>query len=99
MSSIVGIDGLLPTMNIIKHTRKIAIANKESIICGWNLIKKNLNKYNFEKTINWKIAIIKDLNEYNAILETSEGVDGVINFNDIYWTKKRPSFLKVFVSF
>ena len=44
MSSIVGLDGLAPTFNIIKHTNKIAIANKESIICGWNLIKKNLKK-------------------------------------------------------
>ena len=48
MSSIVGLDGLTPTFKIIKHTKKIAIANKESIICGWNLIKKELNKYNTE---------------------------------------------------
>ena len=44
MSSIVGIDGLDPTFNIIKFTKKIAIANKESIICGWNLIHKELKK-------------------------------------------------------
>ena len=44
MSSIVGIEGLVPTINIIKFTKKIAIANKESIICGWNLIKKELKK-------------------------------------------------------
>ena len=44
MSSIVGLDGLDPTIKIIKFTKKIAIANKESIICGWNLIKKELNK-------------------------------------------------------
>ena len=40
MNSIVGFAGLKPTLNIIKFTKKIAIANKESIICGWNLIKK-----------------------------------------------------------
>ena len=45
MSAIVGLDGLEPTINIIKYTKIIAIANKESIICGWNLIKKNLKKY------------------------------------------------------
>ena len=45
MSSIVGLDGLFPTIDIIKHTKKIAIANKESIICAWNLISKELNKY------------------------------------------------------
>ena len=44
MSSISGIGGLLPTFKIIKHTKLIAIANKESIICGWNLIKKELIK-------------------------------------------------------
>ena len=41
MSSIVGLDGLTPTINIIKYTKKIAIANKETIICSWNLIQKN----------------------------------------------------------
>ena len=46
MSAISGFQGLKPTLNIIKFTNVIAIANKESIICGWNLIKKNLNKYN-----------------------------------------------------
>ena len=40
MSSISGFDGLEPTLKIIKHTKKIAIANKEAIICGWHLIKK-----------------------------------------------------------
>ena len=44
MSSIVGINGLDPTLKIIKHTKVIAIANKESIICGWSLISKELNK-------------------------------------------------------
>ena len=39
-----GLDGLEPTLKIIKFTKKIAIANKESIICGWNLIKKKLKK-------------------------------------------------------
>ncbi len=45
MSSITGIEGLLPTLKVIKYTKKIAIANKESIICGWNLINKELKKY------------------------------------------------------
>ena len=44
MSSISGLDGLEPTLKIIKHTKKIAIANKESIICGWNLINKEIKK-------------------------------------------------------
>jgi 1-deoxy-D-xylulose-5-phosphate reductoisomerase len=44
MSSISGINGLEPTIKIIKFTKKIAIANKESIICGWNLIQAQLKK-------------------------------------------------------
>ena len=46
MSSITGIDGLSPTLKSIKFTKTIAIANKESIICGWNLIKKIASKNN-----------------------------------------------------
>ena len=45
MSSIVGIEGLEPTLKIIKYTKIIAVANKESIICGWNLITKELLKF------------------------------------------------------
>ena len=45
MSSISGLDGLMPTLSIIKFSKNIAIANKESIICGWALIKKELKKY------------------------------------------------------
>ena len=48
INAISGLDGLNPTLKIIKHTKKIAIANKESIICGWPLIKKEINKHNVE---------------------------------------------------
>ena len=44
MSAITGIEGLEPTIKITKLTKKIAIANKEAIICGWNLIEKVLVK-------------------------------------------------------
>ena len=44
MSAISGIGGLLPTYKIINHTKLIAIANKEAIVCGWTLIKKELTK-------------------------------------------------------
>ncbi len=45
VNSISGIDGLEPTLDIIPNTKNILIANKESIICGWNLIYKQLIKY------------------------------------------------------
>ena len=44
MSAISGIGGLLPTHKIISRTKLIAIANKEAIVCGWPLIKKELKK-------------------------------------------------------
>ena len=49
MSAISGIQGLKPTIEMIKYSENIAIANKEAIICGWDLIKKQLkkNKTNF----------------------------------------------------
>ncbi len=46
MSAITGIEGLKPTIKLIKFSKKIAIANKESIICGWNIIKNELKKFN-----------------------------------------------------
>ena len=45
ISAIPGIAGLKPTIQNIKFSKKILIANKESVICGWNLIKKNALKY------------------------------------------------------
>ncbi len=48
ISSIPGLDGLLPTILMIKFSKKILIANKEAIVCGWKLInteaKKNKTK-------------------------------------------------------
>jgi 1-deoxy-D-xylulose-5-phosphate reductoisomerase len=48
MCAIAGFEGLKPTLDIIKYSKKIAIANKESIICGWPLIEKNIKKYKSE---------------------------------------------------
>ena len=45
ISAISGLEGLKPTLDIIKFSKKIAIANKESIICAWNLIQKKLKRY------------------------------------------------------
>jgi 1-deoxy-D-xylulose-5-phosphate reductoisomerase len=47
MSAISGLNGLEPTLTSIKYTKRIAIANKESLICAWNLIQKKLK---FHKT-------------------------------------------------
>ena len=45
ISAIPGIAGLEPTLIMIKKSKKILIANKESIICGWNLINNLASKF------------------------------------------------------
>ena len=45
INAISGIDGLEPTLDIIKYSRNLAIANKESIICGWKFLNKELLKH------------------------------------------------------
>ena len=44
VSAIPGIAGLDPILKLIKYSGKVLIANKESIICGWDLIKKEAYK-------------------------------------------------------
>ena len=46
MCAISGLEGLSSTLDVIKFTKNVAIANKESLICGWNLIEKKLRKHN-----------------------------------------------------
>ena len=48
VSAIPGIAGLEPTVLFTKISKKILLANKEAIICGWHLIKKNSIKYKTE---------------------------------------------------
>ena len=80
MSSITGLNGLLPTLKSIKHTKKILIANKESIICGWNLINKELKKYNTnfvpvdsEHFSIWSLLQNHNSNDIDKIFITASG--------------------------
>ena len=80
MSSISGLDGLKPTLEIIKFTKKIAIANKESIICGWNLINKKLIKYkttfipvDSEHFSIWSLLNDLNKNKIDEIIITASG--------------------------
>ena len=45
MVAISGLDGLKPTLTLTKYSQNLAVVNKEALICGWGLIKKNLDKY------------------------------------------------------
>ena len=77
MSSISGINGLAPTIKIIKFTKKIAIANKEAIICGWHLIKKDLKRFN--------TSFIPVDSEHFSIFYSLQG-NKISNVNKIYLT-------------
>jgi 1-deoxy-D-xylulose-5-phosphate reductoisomerase len=77
MSSISGIHGLEPTIKIIKHTKKIAIANKEAIICGWHLIKNNLKRY--------KTKFVPVDSEHFSIFYSLQG-NKISNIEKIYLT-------------
>ena len=46
ISAIPGISGLEPTIFFTEISKKVLIANKESVICGWNLIVKKAKKFN-----------------------------------------------------
>ena len=90
MNSITGLDGLEPTLNIIQKTKTIAIANKESIICGWNLIKKKLKKYktsfipiDSEHFSIWSLIGNHDRKQIDKIYITASG-GPFLN-----WSKKR----------
>mgnify|MGYP001173443589 FL=1 len=67
MSAISGIGGLLPTYKMIKFTKLIAIANKEAIVCGWPIIKKELkrNKTKFIPVDSEHFSIFSLLNDKN----------------------------------
>jgi len=45
MSAIVGLAGLQPTIDAIKISKVVAIANKETIICGWQILSRLKKKY------------------------------------------------------
>ncbi|MDB9772813.1 1-deoxy-D-xylulose-5-phosphate reductoisomerase [Candidatus Pelagibacter sp.] len=84
MCAISGFQGLKPTLDIIKYTKTIAIANKESIICGWNLIKKDLKKY--------KTKFIPVDSEHFSIWSLING--NKKNFEKIYITASGGPFRK-----
>ena len=86
MSSITGLDGLQPTLESIKYTKNILIANKESIICGWGLIKKELIRY--------KTKFIPVDSEHFSIWSLLEN-NKTSNIDKIYITASGGPFLKL----
>ena len=84
ISAIPGIAGLEPTIEMIRQSRKMLIANKESIICGWELIKKEAKKN--------KTKIIPIDSEHYSIFKLIENVPKNL-ISKIYLTASGGPFL------
>ena len=96
VSAIPGIIGLAPTLKMIKISKKVLIANKESVICGWSLISK-VSKKNKTKIIpidSEHFSILKllenhSLNEINKIYITASG-GPFLNYKHNQFKKIKP---------
>jgi len=53
-----------------------------------NWYKEIKKEFILEKSIQWQIAIIKKINQFNSEIETQNSLDGEILYKDISWTKK-----------
>ena len=67
MSAIVGLAGLQPTIDVIKVSKTVAIANKETIICAWNILSKLTKKH--------KTKLIPVDSEHFSIMELTKNVN------------------------
>ncbi len=50
--------------------------------------RKETKKFELEKSIGWELAIVKDIKKFSTIIETKNNKIGVIDYNNITWTKK-----------
>ena len=66
MSAIVGIAGLQPTVDAIQVSKTVAIANKETIICGWQILSKFIKKH--------KTKILPVDSEHFSIMELTKDI-------------------------
>lgn len=84
ITAIPGLDGLFPTILMTKFSNKVLIANKESIVCGWNLI------FNIAKKHNTKlISIDSELFSINELLKSTN----INKIKKIYITASGGPFL------
>ena len=84
VSAIPGIAGLRPTLQSIKLSSKVLLANKEAIICGWDLILKESKKY--------KTKLIPVDSEHYSVLKLLEN-QNLDEIKKIYLTASGGPFL------
>ena len=89
IAAIPGIAGLKPTIELIKKSKKVLIANKESIICGWSLIKKIASKS--------KTKIIPVDSEHFSIMKLLEN-HKIKDVKKVYLTASGGPFLNYKIS-
>ncbi len=97
IAAIPGLAGLKPILSLINISNKMLLANKEAIICGWNLIKKKAKKFKTKlvpvDSEHFSIyQIIKDLNKdsIEKIFLTASG-GPFLNFNENQLKKIKPN--------
>lgn len=61
MAAIVGVAGLAPTRNAIRHSKTVALANKECLVCAGSLLMKEAQAYH--------TTIVPVDSEHNAIFQ------------------------------
>lgn len=65
VNAVVGFRGLLPLLSAIKQDKIIALANKESLVCGGDLVKKALKEH--------PVPIYPIDSEHSAIFQSLQG--------------------------
>lgn len=80
VSALVGIAGLKPTYNLLKHCKEVALANKEVLVTGGELIMKRARQYGTKlRTVDSEHSAIMQClrgekeNEISKILLTASG--------------------------
>ena len=61
-----------------------SLTNK-NILNEWNV---GLDNFKLEKSINWNLAIVKNINQFSIEIITEDGLNGIIEYKNISWTKK-----------
>ena len=87
----------LDLQNIATKALRVGLVNYDKRK-GWrgSLINKKFNtkwtegieEFKLEKSIGWDIAIVKRIDKFEAIIETTDKNTGIIEYEDINWTRK-----------
>ncbi|MCY6958261.1 1-deoxy-D-xylulose-5-phosphate reductoisomerase [Clostridium brassicae] len=67
VTSIVGMIGLVPTLNAIRAGKDIALANKETLVTGGEIVMREAEKYN--------VRILPVDSEHSAVFQSLQGND------------------------